>query len=136
MNEAYQIIVPILMFLALSWLSSRYSKAYYAAKGAPPKTLEDKIRKLLWSSEETMYLVSDIEAEIRERKAIVEKLQSDSHSFEQLASLNKDQAEEVSRLLKGQLRSESKRTFWQAVAVNALFFGFGIIATLLIGAGA
>lgn len=120
------------MFFVLFWLARRYSKPY-AAKGAPPKTLEDKMRKLLWPSEDIIYLVSDIEAEISQRMALVEKLKNESESFERLASLNKEQADVVSDLLQGQLRSESKRTFWQGFVVNGLLFILGIVATVLIG---
>jgi t-SNARE complex subunit (syntaxin) len=129
-----QIIIDILtVLLAGSLLSIAWQMRRRLAK---PKeqiyTVEDRIRILSHSLAEVTNLISQIEAEVRTRSALVEKLKKDAELYNQIVEINKPEVEAVAQLLRGELKQESKKNFWLGVAVNFVFFVLGALTGFLL----
>jgi hypothetical protein len=100
------------------------------------ETTEDRVKRLSRSLKEAVALISQIETEIKDRTALAEKLQNDVKTYNQLVQIKKPEVEAVAQLLRGELRSEGRKTFWRGVAVNFIFFVLGasasVVATMLV----
>jgi t-SNARE complex subunit (syntaxin) len=96
------------------------------------ETIEERINKLTSSLQESTNLIAEVEAEIFERSALVEKLKKDAETYEQVVKLKGPEVEAVAQLLRGELKKEGSRSFWKGVAVNFLFFVLGLIASVLL----
>jgi hypothetical protein len=91
---------------------------------APGKqTLEERIRTLTKSLNDSAALISVIEQEVDQRQQLVVKLQADAAEAEKLKALSADQVAAVAQALHGQLQSESRSAFWPSILTN-LFFAF------------
>jgi TolA-binding protein len=99
------------------------------------ETLEDRINKLTSALKESSHLVTEVEAEINERRNLVQELQKDAEKYEKLVSMNKDQVEAVAQLLQGELKKEGNKSFWKGILANFIFFvlGAGVSVALSIG---
>jgi len=96
------------------------------------ETTQDRINRLAKSLAGAVQLINQIEKEIEERRSLVTKLQNDIHTYKRIASLNRSEVEAVSQLLRGELRREGGRAFWQNAAVDFLFFVLGAGITLVL----
>jgi methyl-accepting chemotaxis protein len=97
------------------------------------ETIEERIKQLTSSLQESTNLIAEVESEISERSALVEKLKKDAETYEQVVKLKGPEVEAVAQLLRGELKKEGSRSFWKGVAVNFLFFILGLIASILLG---
>jgi len=96
------------------------------------ETIEERIKKLTSSLQESTNLIAEVESEISERSALVEKLKKDADTYEQLVKLKEPEVEAVAQLLRGELKKEGSRSFWKGVLVNFLFFALGLIASVVV----
>jgi t-SNARE complex subunit (syntaxin) len=96
------------------------------------ETIEERINKLTSSLQESTNLIAEVESEISERSALVEKLKKDAETYEQLVKLKASEVEAVAQLLRGELKKEGSRSFWKGVLVNFLFFALGLIASVVV----
>lgn len=78
-------------------------------------------------------MVGQIESEIQERSALVQKLKNDAQTYEQIVKLKASDVEAVAQLLRGELKKEGQRSFWQSVGMNFLFYVLGAITSIGIG---
>ena len=62
------------------------------------------------------------------------KLQADARTYEELARVNRAQAEAVATLVRGELASEGRRSFWKQFAMNLGFFLAGVGVSVLVPA--
>lgn len=84
-------------------------------------TLEEEISTLTKSLNDSARLISDIEQEISQRQALVERLQRDADEAKKLSTLNSDQVAAVAQALRGELRSEDRSGFWVTALTNLVF---------------
>lgn len=62
------------------------------------------------------------------------KLQADAHTYEELARVNRTKAEAVATLVRGELATEGRRSFWKGFAMNLGFFVAGVVVSVVIAA--
>ena len=74
----------------------------------------------------------DLQEQLKERIAFVEDLSAQAKKAEDIASLNKDQLDAVSEILNANLKKEGKRSFWQGVLVNFIFFILGAVVSYIV----
>jgi hypothetical protein len=91
-------------------------------------TLQQAMASLAATSEE-------LQREAEDSKRLVAKLEQDASTYEELARINRAQAEAVAHLVRGEIEHEGRRSLWRGVAVNFVFFLFGMVLTLLVGRG-
>jgi len=95
------------------------------------ETIEERISKLTGALKDSSRLVAEIESEIETRKQLVEELQEDAEKHRKLISMNGEQVQAIAQVLGGELRKESKKSFWKGVGVNFIFFLLGASASWL-----
>jgi hypothetical protein len=91
------------------------------------KTLRDAMRALAATSEE-------LQQEVDLGQQLVAKLEADARTYEELARVNRAQAEAVAVLVRGELATEGRRSFWKGFAMNLGFFLAGVVASVLVPA--
>ena len=93
------------------------------------ETTPERIEKLSKALTDATGLIGNIERELTERSRLVEKLREDCDRYDELAKLKSSEVEAVVQSLRGEIRQEGKRSFWQSVGLNFLFFVAGILVT-------
>jgi hypothetical protein len=93
------------------------------------ETTSERVEKFANALTQATNLIASIERELKERHRLVEKLRQDCVRYDQLAKLKSVEVEAVVQSLRGELRQEGKKTFWQSVGLNFLFFLAGIVVT-------
>lgn len=96
------------------------------------ETTSERIEKLSCALNEATNLIGGIERELKERHRLVEKLRKDCARYDELAKLKASEVEAVVQSLRGELRQEGKRSFWQSALLNFVFFLSGIAVTAYI----
>jgi hypothetical protein len=100
--------------------------------GSQRDTIERKVTALTASLGDAVKLISQIENEIKARSELAGKLREDVDRFNQLKQISGAEVEAVVQVLRGELRLERRKSFWQAVGVNFIFFMLGAGTSLLI----
>lgn len=93
------------------------------------ETTSERIEKLSRALHDATTLIGGVERELNERHRLVEKLREDCARYDQLAKLKAAEVEAVVQSLRGELRQEGKRSFWQAALLNFVFFLAGVAVT-------
>jgi t-SNARE complex subunit (syntaxin) len=96
------------------------------------ETVERRIQRLSTSLKEAVGLINQIEEEIKSRQALVEKLKSDIETYNSIVSLKRTEVEAVAQVLRKELKTEGRRSFWRSVAVNFVFFSLGAVASFVL----
>jgi hypothetical protein len=96
------------------------------------ETLGDRISKLTKALEESGNLVSEMEQEIKGRQELVTRLQNDAKHYEELKSINLEQANAVTQAFSGIVRKEGRKSFWQGMAMNFVYFLMGASVSYLL----
>jgi hypothetical protein len=91
------------------------------------ETLRDAMRALAATSEE-------LQREVDRGQQLVGKLEADARTYEELARVNRAQAEAVATLVRGELETEGRRSFWKDFAMNFGFFLAGVVVAVLVPA--
>jgi len=82
-------------------------------------------------------LLRELENELNIRTKILEQLQSDTERYEQLASLNVEQAKAIDDMIGQKFKRQSRATWWQwwGEIILAIIFGFVVnwVSTPLLG---
>jgi len=131
-------IIFVITSVAFGMISSIMGKSLekiLEEKLQPPRTketIEERIKKLTSSLQESTNLIAEVESEISERSTLVEKLKKDAETYEQLVKLKGPEVEAVAQLLRGELKKEGSRSFWKGVIVNFMFFALGLIASVVV----
>jgi hypothetical protein len=90
-------------------------------------TLADAMRALAATSEE-------LQQEVDRGQQLVAKLEADARTYEELARVNRVQAEAVATLVRSELETEGRRSFWKGFAMNLGFFLAGVVVSVLVPA--
>jgi len=117
------------MAIGFEYLKIRLERKVREKRG---ETTSERIGKLSRALTDATNLIGGIERELKERHRLVEKLREDCDRYDQLAKLKASEVEAVVQSLRGELRQEGKRSFWQSVALNFVFFVSGVLVTIFI----
>lgn len=112
--------------IAVEFLKVRIERKARERRG---ETTSERIEKLSKALTDATGLIGNIERELTERHHLVEKLRADCERYDELANLKSSEVEAVVQSLRGEIRQEGKRSFWQSVGLNFLFFVAGILVT-------
>lgn len=132
--EIFPAVWPMLliaggMAIGIEYLKIRLERKVREKRG---ETTSERIEKLSRALTDATNLIGGIERELKERHRLVEKLREDCDRYDQLAKLKASEVEAVVQSLRGELRQEGKRSFWQSVALNFVFFVSGVLVTIFI----
>lgn len=97
------------------------------------ETPAGRIDRLTRSLQEAMLVIEDIKQEIEHRHALAMRLQQDIEIYQNIRDLRKAEVEAIAQVIRGELHTESTRSFWKQVGVNFAFFLMGVVSTVLIG---
>jgi hypothetical protein len=90
-------------------------------------TLRDAMRALAATSDEVQH-------EVDRGRQLVARLETDARTYEELAKVNRTQAEAVATLVRGELEAEGRRSFWKQFGMNLGFFLAGVAVTVVLAA--
>ena len=113
--------------VAVEYLKLRIDRKLREKRG---ETTSERIEKLSRALTDATKLIGGIERELKERHRLVEKLREDCDRYDQLAKLKATEVEAVVQSLRGELRQEGRRSFWQSVFLNFAFFIAGVLVTI------
>jgi hypothetical protein len=107
-------------------LHSLFPEIFNEIRAPPPPTLEDRIKLLTDSLNSSARTIQEIENEIKDRQALVTKLQRDAEIAQKLTALNKDQVDAIAQVLRGQIEAEEHRSFWGNQFLAVLYTLLGV----------
>ena len=113
--------------IGLEFLKLKIERSIRERRG---ETTSERIEKLSRALTDATRLIGGIERELKERHRLVESLREDCDRYEQLAKLKATEVDAVVQSLRGEIRREGKRGFWQAVVLNLVFFLAGAVVTI------
>lgn len=123
-------IAPVLLAgtaaIGLEYLKLKIDRKIREKRG---ETTAQRIEKLSRALTDATNLIGGIERELNERHRLVQKLREDCDRYDELAKLKASEVEAVVQSLRGELRQEGKRSFWQSALMNFVFFLAGIVAS-------
>lgn len=90
----------------------------------------DRVQKLITALSESTKVMEAIRREIDANQKMVDRLQADVKTHEQLLALHRSEVEAVAQVVAGEVRREGRRSLYMALAINAFFFGLGVLVTL------
>lgn len=93
--------------------------------------LADRINDLSTSLSESVELISQMQAEIESRQALVDKLYSDAKTYDNLINLKKEEVEAVAQVFRTELVNEGKKTTEKGLYHNIIFLILGAIISLI-----
>jgi ribosomal protein L18 len=103
-----------------------------AQRGTTEESTEQRITRLTTALSESSHVIQEIEAEMQDRTALVEKLKRDAETYERLRDINREEAEAVAQALGDELRKEGRRSFLTNFLMNFGFFVLGVATTLVL----
>lgn len=115
--------------IGIEYLKLRIDRKIRERKG---ETAPERIEKLSRALTDATNLIGGIERELKERHRLVEKLREDCDRYDQLAKLKATEVEAVVQSLRGELRQEGRRSFWQSAFLNFVFFLAGVLVTVYV----
>jgi HEAT repeat protein len=80
-------------------------------------TIEDRIKVLTRSLNSAASAIGEIESEVKERQALVEKLKNDAETAKNLRALHREQVDAIAQVLRGQIEKEQKIVFGRTKAL-------------------
>ena len=118
------VISSILVELLLHRLSNK--------KDQQEKDISDRIKSVTDILSNSMTELDLLQKELGQRIELVEKLKKEADQAEQIISLTEEQVKAFKNTLNQELEKESKKSFWQGVLVNFVFFILGAIASYIV----
>lgn len=89
----------------------------------------EKVTKVLDGSAQE---INVLQIELEKRIKLVEKLQEEAKEAENIITLTEAQVKAVKTTLNKELQKESRKSFWQGVAVNFIFFILGALVSYIV----
>jgi len=122
-----------LMTIVIGLLTSAFPGLLklYHQRVQHPLTIEERIEELTTSLGQPVTTISEIEKEVRDRQALVERLQRDAEVAEDLIAVSQEQINAVAQTLRGELERQERSSFWWGVGMNFLFIVIGVTLTEL-----
>ncbi len=82
--------------------------------------------------EQASQAISKIEAEIAQRQQLVDQLEQQRQTAEEVSRLNEEQVEAVAQLLRGEVQANERQSLWLNIIIevitSAAFFLLGLIS--------
>jgi len=125
------IAIGLMVGGAASIIGELVQKLSKATKGKD-QTLETRVEALTASLTDATQLISQIQREIESRSGLATKLREDVERYDQLKKISAPEVEAVAQLLRGELKSEARKSFWKGVIVNFIFFILGAVSSYLL----
>jgi hypothetical protein len=90
--------------------------------------LPERIRVLTSSLNDAAKSIGEIEEAMKQREALVQRLQRDAETASRLSALNKEQVDAVAQVLKGEIEKDQQANFWttQLLALFYTLLGVGL----------
>ena len=76
--------------------------------------------------------IADIQSDLENRIKLINTLQQEVEAAESTISLTEEQVKAIRSVLNREIKHENKKNLWQGVIVNTVFFGLGVLCSLLI----
>lgn len=121
------ILIGGVLVFAVEYLKLRVERKIREKRG---ETTSERIEKLSGALTDATNLIGGIERELSERHRLVEKLREDCVRYDQLAKLKATEVEAVVQSLRGELKLEGRRSFWQSALLSFIFFLAGVVVTV------
>jgi ABC-type transporter Mla subunit MlaD len=107
-------------------------------KAASGESAQDRVERLTGTLRDAMQALAatseELQQEVEQGQQLVTKLQADAHTYEELARVNRAQAEAVAVMVRGELALEGRRSFWKQFVMNFAFFLAGVGVTIVVAA--
>lgn len=94
--------------------------------------ITSQIKKVSKVLEDSVQEINGLQIELEKRIELVAKLQKEAKDAEDIISLTEDQVNAIRTTLNNELQKESRRSFWQGVAINFVFFVLGALASYIV----
>lgn len=101
-------------------------------KAVPRETLEQQLGQLADSMRASARLVQQVSAELDARAATAKRLKEEVQTAEAAASLHKEQAEAISRMLEAQLSGQRRGTRMDTILITIASAFAGAAATYMV----
>jgi predicted PurR-regulated permease PerM len=96
------------------------------------QTINARVDALTKSLRDAAHLIGTIEAEVRTRSNLAEKLRADVEHYDKIKQVSAAEIEAIAQVFRGELQAEGTKSFWKGVAVNFVFFLLGAASSFLI----
>jgi hypothetical protein len=70
--------------------------------------------------------IGQIEEEIKQREALVQRLEEQADTAKKLSAMNKDQLDAVAQVLRGEIGRDERQNFWSAQALAFFYPAVGV----------
>jgi hypothetical protein len=125
-------IIIALAAIAASAVSQRAIKWSRGPATARVPTLEDRLDQLSKTMKESAQLLEQVSSEIAARALAAERIKEEAYAAERLAAFNDEAREAVARLVRSEVKADSRHMFRLGLLANAGFFLFGVLATITV----
>ena len=131
MNLLVELLVSLGAVLVLAIAAEIIWRAHKKRKRRDKNDIAAKIKSISDSLHKSAVELDDMQKQIKERIAFVEELSEKARQATEIASLSKKQISAVNDILSNNLKQEGRRSFWEGVLVNFVFFVLGAIVSYL-----
>ena len=94
--------------------------------------ITSRIKDVSTVLENSVQELGELQTELEERVKMVEKLKEAAEQAETIISLTEEQVKAVRITLNNELQKEGRKSFWQGVIVNFVFFVLGTIVSYIV----
>lgn len=94
--------------------------------------ITSRIKDVSTVLENSVQELGELQTELEERVKMVEKLKEGAEQAETIISLTEEQVKAVRTTLNNELQKEGRKSFWQGVIVNFVFFVLGAIISYIV----
>lgn len=94
--------------------------------------ITSRIKEVSTVLESSVQELGELQNELEERVKMVEKLKEEAEQAETIISLTEEQVKAVRAALNNELQREGRKSFWQGVTVNFIFFVAGAIVSYMV----
>ena len=94
--------------------------------------ITSRIKDVSTVLENSVQELGELQTELEERVKMVEKLKEEAEQAETIISLTEEQVKAVRTTLNNELQKECRKSFWQGVIVNFVFFVLGTIVSYIV----
>lgn len=94
--------------------------------------ITSRIKDVSTVFEKSVQELGELQTELEERVKMVEKLKEEAEQAETIISLTEEQVKAVRITLNSELQKEGRKSFWQGVTVNFIFFVLGAIVSYIV----
>ena len=125
------IIVPVVGFIS-SFLAGLLNAQLSNKKEQQEEDISVRIKSVTDVLSNSIVELDSLQKELGKRIELVEKLKNEADQAEQIIKLTEGQVKAFKNTLNQELKKESKKSFWQGVLVNFIFFILGAFASYIV----